>query len=175
MSQKEPVLLLVLVQTSRMRWLVAGIDFQNQAFPLLVSTDNDLAPYQTLSFDEQASFLRHRFCGVLQRGCDRLWGRQKKACKFVFLTDAQFPNAAREELTQRVADHLVEWMAKPSVAFLNSQADFDSLPLNPVCIAGQLSTEQQTALQAALPAVYQALHTPEVWEQVPPPPPSSEK
>lgn len=175
MSQKEPVLLLVLVQTSRMRWLAAGIDFQNQLFPLLVSSDNDLAPYLTLDFDEQASFLRHRFCGILQRGCDRLWGLKKKACKFVFLTDDQFPGAAREELTQRVADHLVDWMANPSVAFLNSDAEFSTQSLNPALIAGELSTEQQSALHSALPSLSQALHTPEAWEQVPLPKPVNEK
>jgi len=121
MEKKEPVLLTILIDTTRMRWLAGGISFDQQVFPLLASQDYDLAGYRDMEFDEQASFLRHRFCGALQRGCDRLWGLQKKACQFVFLTDQIFPDAP-PALTDRIAEHLVQWMTNPPVIFFFANA-----------------------------------------------------
>ena len=52
--------------------------------------------------------------GVLQRGCDRLWRREEKPRQIVFVANGLFSEAT-PELTQRVADHLVEWMTSPLV------------------------------------------------------------
>src|SRR5437870_9563176 len=114
MDAKTPVVLLVLVETARLRWFVASLGLDGRATPLLRSEVGDLDKYVGLSFDEQVSFLRHRFCGVLQRGCDRLWARGNKACQFVFVFDRALPEAAGD-LTQAVADHLAEWMLNPPV------------------------------------------------------------
>ena len=76
MTDKEPVLLTVLIDTSRLRWYVAGIRLDGEPLPLLRSEAGNLSPYLGIPFDDQVSFLRHRLSGVLQRGCDRLWGRQ---------------------------------------------------------------------------------------------------
>ncbi|MEZ6131902.1 MAG: hypothetical protein R3C59_24850 [Planctomycetaceae bacterium] len=168
MSQKQPVLLIVLIQTSRMRWLAAGIDFDRNVIPLLVSQENDLAGYRGLSLDEQASFLRHRFCGVVQRGCDRLFGSQKKACQFVFLIEHPFPDA-EPTLTDSIAEHLVQWMANPPVAFLIGNADFCSEPREFSALAGELPTEFRDILTESLPCLFLAMESPEDWEHVPPP------
>src|SRR5262249_3886796 len=85
MGTKTPVVLLVLVETARLRWFVAALGLDGQAVPLLRSEEGDLEKYRGLAFDEQVAFLRHRFCGVLQRGCDRLWARDSKACQFAFV------------------------------------------------------------------------------------------
>src|SRR5437764_7082220 len=104
MEPKTPVLLLVLVETARLRWFVASLGLDGRAAPLLRSEAGDLDKYLSLPFDEQGSFLRHRFCGVLQRGCDRLWGRSSKACQFVIVFDGLLPDATRTP-TQAVAAH----------------------------------------------------------------------
>ncbi len=169
MPAKEPALLIVLIETSRMRWLVGGIGFDQQVFTLLVSQDDDLAGYRSLEFDEQASFLRHRFCGALQRGCDRLWGISKKACQFVFLIDHAFPDAP-QELTDRVSDHLVQWMANPPVVFFSSSgASFASRPVAITRLAGEILPEFEETLTLGLPSLLDAASHTEDWEQVPPP------
>src|SRR5258708_35055651 len=119
MDSKTPVVLIVLVDAARLRWLVAALGLDGALVPLLRSEDGDLATYQGLPFDEQVSFLRHRFCGVLQRGCDRLWPAGKKACHFVFLFDGILPGAT-EELIQQTAEHFVEWMLNPPVVVFAS-------------------------------------------------------
>ena len=167
MTAKEPVLLTVLIETARMRWLAGGIDLQHNAIPLLVSHDNDLAQYRTLEFDEQASFLRHRFCGALQRGCDRLWGLKKKACHFVFVTDQHFPDAS-PELTDRVAEHLVQWMANPPLVFFSvDDRSFESRPVSTTALAGELPDDYSHVWQAGLPSLLDAANFEEEWETVP--------
>ena len=167
MVEKEPVLLTILIETKRLRWLAGGISFDDGVFPLLASHDDDLAGYRSLAFDEQASFLRHRFCGALQRGCDRLWGLQKKACQFVFLTDSLFPDAP-PELTARIADHLVQWMANPPVVFFSADsASFDVRPIEFSRMAGEISTESSDALELGLPMLLDAAVQTDRWEQVP--------
>jgi len=166
MPPKDPALLTVLIETSRMRWLAGGIGFGQQVFPLLASQDDDLAGYRGLEFDEQTSFLRHRFCGALQRGCDRLWGINKKACQFVFLIDRAFPDAP-QELTDRVSDHLVQWMANPPVVFFSaSNESFAARPVAITRLAGEISPEFLESLKLGLPSLLDAASHTEDWEQV---------
>lgn len=166
MAAKQPVLLTILIDTSRMRWLAGGIDFDHQVFPLLMSQDGDLDGYRNMESDEQASFLRHLFCGVLQRGCDRLWGLRKKARQFVFLTDSEFPHAG-PELTGRIADHLAQWMTSPPVAFFSANSGtFDVRPMEFTTLAGEISTEFAAAFEQGLPALLEAAGQTDPWEQV---------
>jgi len=125
MTDKEPMLLTVLIETSCLRWYVAGIDLAGKPLPLLRSETGNLNPYLSLPFDDQVSFLRHRLSGVLQRGCDRLWGRQMKPCQIVFVADGPFVQADAE-LTARVAEHFVEWMTRPPVVFFTAARSFAS-------------------------------------------------
>jgi hypothetical protein len=164
MPTKEPVVLLVLVETTRLRWRVAGIGLDGQAFPLLRSEDGDLAAYQELGFDEQVSFLRHRFCGVLQRGCDRLHARDKKACQFVLVFEGLLPGE-KGELTRGVADHFVQWMLNPPVALFTSATGFGPEPppdLNR--IAGELPPELERLLHARLGELLAARDDEKAWE-----------
>ena len=114
MAQKAPVMLLVLVETARLRWFLAAVDFDGRPIPLLRSEDGDLERYRGLSFDEQVAFLRHRFCGVLQRGCDRIWAQHSKACHFVFVFEELLPDPTGR-LTQAVSEHFSQWMLNPPV------------------------------------------------------------
>jgi hypothetical protein len=168
MSDKEPVLLVVLIETAELRWYVAGIRRDGTPVPLVCSEPGNMAPYVGQPFDEQASFLRHRLAGVLQRGCDRLWGRQQKPSHIVFLADATFAHAAAE-LTQRVATHFVEWMTRPPVVFLIGESGFqpnnDALALD--CLAGELEQAVESTLRAGLPALYTRLADTDAWELSP--------
>ncbi len=166
MTEKEPVLLTTLIDTSRMRWLVGAIGFDGQTYPLIRSHDDDLSPYCKLDFDEQASFLRHRMCGILQRGCDRLWGIQKKSCHFVFVLDQNFPHAPKK-LTQRTAKHLYEWMANPPVTFFLKNAPLNSRPAGMQAIAGELNEKFTSTLNHHLPALLDAATDPDLWEEAP--------
>ena len=74
MTPKAPAMLVVLVETERLRWFVAAVDLDGPAMSLLRSEDSDLEKVRTVDFDEQVAFLRHRFCGILQRGIDRGYG-----------------------------------------------------------------------------------------------------
>src|SRR5262249_30843352 len=125
MPAKDPVLLVVLIETGQLRWYVAGIGLDGEAMPLLFSEAGNLQPYVGIAFDEQVSFLRHRLSGVLQRGCDRIWARQKKPCQIVFVTDAEFLQA-ETALTHAVAEHFVVWMTNPPVTFFVSRTGFES-------------------------------------------------
>jgi hypothetical protein len=168
MSTKEPVLLTVFVETVSLRWFVAGIDFGAVAVPLVCSEPGNLAAYLGLALDEQVSFLRHRFAGVLQRGCDRLWGRQQKPYQIVFVTDAPFVDAPAE-LTRRVAEHFVAWMTSPSVAFFTRRAGIS--PTEPTIlelVAGALDPDWRTALELGLSQVVAAAQQSGAFELAPP-------
>jgi len=115
MEPKTPTLLLILVEIAKLRWFAAGIGLDGTTTPLICSEPGDLEKYRGLEFDEQVSFLRHRFCGVLQRGCDRLWARNLKACQFVFVFEERLPEPTGQ-LTQTLAGHFAEWLLKPPVA-----------------------------------------------------------
>ena len=123
MQTKTPTMLVILVETTQLRWFVAAVGLDGVATPLLCSEADDLGQYRGLDFDEQVAFLRHRFCGVLQRGCDRLWVRNHKACQFIFVFDDLVPDPTGT-LTQALAGHFSEWLLKPPVAiFVGASAD----------------------------------------------------
>ena len=164
MATKAPVVLVVLVDGPRLRWLVASIDLDGTVAPLVRSEEGDLATYQGLDFDEQLSFLRHRLCGVVQRGCDRLWPVGKKACQFAVLFVGPLPGAPAE-LIPRVADHFVEWMLNPPVAVFASAAGLggaDTPRLTP--LAGTLAGPAGAALHAGLAPLFAAAADPGAWE-----------
>jgi hypothetical protein len=158
MGIKLPVVLVVVVEAARLRWLVASVDPDGVVAPLVRSEDGDLATYQGLDFDEQLSFLRHRLCGVIQRGCDRLWPVGKKASQFVVLFEGPLPGAP-PQLIPRVADHFVEWMLNPPVAVFTSEGVQRLSRL-----AGTLEQRAETALQAGLRALAAAVADPGAWD-----------
>jgi hypothetical protein len=160
---KEPVLLVVLIETTEYAWFVAGITMTGAVHPLMRSEPENLTPYRGAAFDEQVSFLRHRLSGVLQRGCDRLWGRQMKPCQIVFVTDAPFQDAS-PELTQAVAEHFVQWMANPPVAFFVSHGGFAPQLSQFVKLAGDISVEHQQVLHRGLSDLSSAVGHPDLWE-----------
>jgi hypothetical protein len=160
MDSKTPVLLVVLVETSRLRWFVAALGLDGQTTPLLRSEVGDLDKYRGLDFDGQVSFLRHRFCGVLQRGCDRLWSRDLKAREFVFVFDEPLPEPTGR-LTAAVAEHFVEWMLSPPVVVYSAAAPrLDK-------VAGACDASLEELLRARLDALLAARDDTSAWELVP--------
>jgi hypothetical protein len=159
MNPKEPVLLLVLVETPRLRWFVGAIDKNGQSVPLLRSDVGDLETYLGLNFDEQLAFLRHRFCGALQRGCDRIWARGNKASHFIFVFEGLLPEATGK-LTQTLAAHLAEWMLNPPVVVFCRTDAAPSLEK----LAGQLDSILEALLLANLGTLFAAQERPEEWE-----------
>ncbi len=167
MTTKEPVLLTVLIETARRRWFAAGLTLDGRPVPLICSAAGNLAPYVGVAMDEQVNFLRHRLCGVLQRGCDRLWGRQMKPRQIAFVADADF-DAARPELTQQVAEHFVVWMTKPPVAFFTSENGFrEEAPARLCHVAGDMQPSDQEILAMGLPPLVTAMEDSDLWELAP--------
>lgn len=168
MEPKEPVLLLVLVETARLRWFVARLGLDGEAVPLLASAVNDLERYLGLGFDDQVAFLRHRFCGVLQRGCDRLWARNQKPCQFVFVFESPLAEPTGQ-LTQAVADHFTQWMLNPPVAVFVSANGFDGGATPHLeKLAGELEAPREELLDAHLGTLLAARRDLSLWEEVPP-------
>jgi hypothetical protein len=164
MEAKAPVLLVVMVETGQLRWFVGSIGLDGRTTPLLCSETGDLAHYREVAFDEQVAFLRHRFCGTLQRGCDRLWARNNKACRFVFVFESLLTEPTGE-LTRAVADHFTLWMLNPPVAVLISANGFapgEGLQLEQ--LAGQLDDSQGCLLQTHLGKLLAARQDAGVWE-----------
>jgi hypothetical protein len=163
-TTKEPVLLVVLVEMQHLRWNAAGISLNGTVIPLLRSDDRNLDAYLGKSLDEQVSFLRHRFCGVLQRATDRLWGREQKPCQIVFVLDGFFPEAATE-LTQQVAVHLADWLTRPPVAFLLHRgpiAPDDDMATNR--LAGDIPEAHIRTMTESLPQLVAAREDASQWE-----------
>jgi hypothetical protein len=158
MDSKTPVLLVVLVQASRLRWFVGAIDLDGQATPLLRSEVDDLEKYRELDFDGQVSFLRHRFCGVLQRGCDRLWGREQKARQFAFVFDEPLSEPTGQ-LIPAVADHFVQWMLNPPVVVYTGAAG-SSLAK----VAGAIDASLEELVRSHLGALLAARDDMAAWE-----------
>lgn len=159
MDSKTPVLLVVLIEASRLRWFVAAIDPEGRAETLLRSEVGNLEKYRRLDFDEQVSFLRHRFCGVLQRGCDRLWARQQKARQFAFVFDESLPEPTGR-LTGAVAQHFLEWLLNPPAVVYTGALERVSGTIDPA-LEGQLRDR--------LDALWAARDDGGAWELVPTP------
>lgn len=174
MGDREPALLVVLIETASHRWHVAGVDSAGQTLTLLQSEDGNLDEYRGLEFDAQISFLRHRLAGVLQRGCDRLYARDLKASHFLLIADGLFPDAA-EGVTERLAEHFVQWMMTPPVTFLMVPVEFNVRQASDFnIIAGELPQPVSTALNDALPTMVSQLNQSERWELIPRPQRSQE-
>jgi hypothetical protein len=158
MEAKTPTMLVILVETARLRWFVAAVGLDGVTTPLLCSEVDDLANYRGLDFDEQIAFLRHRFCGVLQRGCDRLWARNSKACQFAFVFEAALPEPTGE-LTQTLAGHFAEWLLKPPVAVFTGANSNDLQRLS-----GSIDPSLEQLLRTNLDAVIRAKDQANAWE-----------
>jgi hypothetical protein len=163
MEPKTPVLLVVLVETSRLRWFVAELGLDGTAAPLLRSDVGDLEKYRGLDFDGQVSFLRHRFCGVLQRGCDRLWARGDKACQFAFVFEAPLPEPTGQ-LTAAVAEHFVQWLLNPPVAVLVSADGFEAPGPRLETVAGAIDAPLADLLRSRLGGLLAARADEGRWE-----------
>ncbi|WP_182865301.1 hypothetical protein [Stieleria mannarensis] len=164
MTDKVPVLLTVLVETATRRWSVSGITPDDQGVPLMCTEPGDFEPVVGETLDEQTSYLRHRLSGVLQRGCDRLWGRQMKPRQIVFVADDGMQRS-HPNLTQRVADHFAEWMTSPPVAFFVCTGGWDDgAELTLDRIAGDLDPADQNRLIQTLPQLIKTLENRQAWE-----------
>jgi hypothetical protein len=165
MDPKKPVLLLVLVETARLRWFVASVGLDGRATPLLRSEVGDLDRLAGLDLDEQTAFLRHRFCGTLQRGCDRLWARGEKACQFAFVFEGPLPPQTGE-LTRAVAEHFALWMLNPPAAVLVSLDGFDGGSRRLDRLAGDLPAPIEGLLHSHLGGLLEVRETADAWELV---------
>jgi hypothetical protein len=164
METKAPVLLLVLVETVELRWFAAAVGLDGHVTPLICSEPGDLEQYRKLEFDEQVAFIRHRFCGVLQRGCDRLWARKWKACQFVFLFDGLLGDTTGT-LTRAVAQHFTLWMLNPPVVVLVSDNGFDPEGMQRFTIlGGELDATRTGLVMGHLAELLAARNDPAVWE-----------
>ncbi len=177
MADREPALLVLLIETAALSWHVAGIGPDNHVFPLLRSSDGNLDEYRDLEPDEQLSFLRHRIAGVLQRGCDRLYPKGMKVSHFLLIADGFYPNAS-EEITPALAAHFVEWMINPPVTYLLLHSEFtqasSASPLDVLeTIAGDLPVAMAATLQESWPEMIDLLGQPEHWELIAKPSQSS--
>jgi hypothetical protein len=159
METKDPVLLVVLVETSRLRWFVAGIGLNGEVIPLVCSEEGNLSPYLDLAFDDQVAFLRHRLCGVLQRGCDRLW-----PCQVVFVLERPLTEGP-DDLTRRVAEHMVDWMSKPPLAFfLSADGLARDKPPRLLELAGAVEPLHRELLESRLGELCAATAEASMWE-----------
>ena len=166
-SEKVPVLLTVLVETGRFRWYVAGVGLDGTSIPLLCSETGNLLPCLGVSLDEGITFLRHRLSGVLQRGCDRLWGRQMKPCQIVLIADGAFAQA-EPDLFKKVGEHFAAWMTKPPVVtFMSHGGSLLQERVSLDLVAGDIDPSLRQGLEAGLPRLFTALQDNEAWELVP--------
>ncbi len=173
MGDRERALFVVLIQPACFCWHAGGIRSSGEAIPLLRSEPDDLIDYQQLELDAQLSFLRHRFAGVLQRGCDRLFTREMRANHFVLIADGHFRKAS-EALTERLGKHLTEWMMNPPVTYMlsphgfvsRSAGDSQSIADDLHLIAGDLPSPVSDTLREGLPDLVAKLHDPNCWELI---------
>ncbi len=174
MPDREPALLVVLIETVPLRWHVAAIGSDNFVIPLLRSNDGNLDQYRNLESDAQLSFLRHRFAGVLQRGCDRLYPKGMKVSHFLLIADGHYPNAS-EDITPGLAEHFVEWMINPPVTYLLHRSEFtqeaaagphDQFEL----VAGELPDDIAMMLGDSWSEIVALLGQPDRWELIARPP-----
>ncbi len=166
MSDRQKAILVVLITTREFRWHAGAITADGLAVPLLRSDQANLHHYTELESDEQVSFLRHRLAGVLQRGCDRLFARHMKANHFLLIADGRFVEAD-PAITQRLADHFVQWMINPPITYIIANPDFEIHSADQIkVIAGTCLPEVTTVLQTGLPGLVKQIATPESWELI---------
>ena len=85
----------------------------------------------------------------------------------MFVADGPFTQA-EPELTNRVAEHFVEWMTSPPVAFFTSRDGFArGGDLSLQRIAGDADDANRAALDTGLPALLEAMAEPDLWELSP--------
>ncbi len=166
MSERQPVLLVVLVETQLFRWQVAALQADTAAVPLLRSEMLDLDQYRELDFDAQVSYLRHRIAGILQRGCDRLYAREMKAHHFILVADGPCVGAA-DGVTKRFAENLVDWMMNPPLTYLIAPAGFilsksDDFEI----VAGELSSSNNALLRRELLGLMTMTSDADQWETI---------
>ncbi len=167
MAPKEPVLLVVLVETRELRWTVAGIGLTGEPIPLIRSLEGNLSPYLGAEPDEQVSFLRHRLAGALQRGTDRLWGQARKPCQIVFVAEGPFPEG-EADLGRRVGQNFVDWMSRPPVLYSESEEGFaPDRPVQLKSLAGTIDDPLRAALEAGLPRLWELMSDDTPWELAP--------
>lgn len=161
MTQKEPVTLAAHLNLCDGTWSVASVNRSFEIAPLIQSQPHDLDPWRIGSFDEQVTFLRHRIAGLLQRGSDRLWGRQQKAQ--LFTIDYWYEeNEASLAVVTSVAQHFCTWMLKPPVICVRLSAD-GALD----CIATNTSYEDLSDIASALQEIRIQAAQPDLWELAP--------
>ncbi|TWT93886.1 hypothetical protein [Stieleria varia] len=166
MSHREPVFLVVLIDTATLDWHVGGIRMDGTAVPLLRSDPESLAEYRNAEFDGQVSFLRHQLAGALQRGCDRLFPRDMKACHFLIVANGPFPDADAE-LSTRLAEHFVQWMISPPATYIILSDWNDDSGMN--VVAGEMPESDNTLLASGLSVLVDSRRQPDDWEHVPGP------
>jgi hypothetical protein len=90
-----------------------------------------------------------------------------KPGQVIFVADASFPHAD-PDLTQRVAEHFVDWMTNPPVVFFVSDNGF---PRNGEAtlrrLAGGLDHARHDALDRGLPQLLGAIERDDGWELAP--------
>jgi hypothetical protein len=163
MEAKEPMILTLIVVAKPQQWFLAAVDLRGHVHRLLCSEPGDLAAYEGLPFDDQMSFLRHRICGVLQRGHDRLWPVDRKACQFVFLFAGDLPGTDAE-LIPRLADHFAEWMLSPPAVVFTLEHGLNAKVTEIRQLAGSMDSRYRNALTEAFPSLLHAATDPASWE-----------
>jgi hypothetical protein len=170
MSAFDSNLLLIAIETAKLRWYLAGITPEGEILPLLRSQVGDFDNYLGAEFDDQVSFLRHRFSGVIQRGADRLLRDGRRPGRIVFLADGPFQRAGRE-LTDRVAEFFAQWMNNPSILYFvgdigeNIESDGKLHPLER--LAGESDAQLEAGMDALRPALAAMMHDSLKWETAP--------
>lgn len=165
-AEKTPVLMVLGIRTEQQQWFLAEITLSGDATPLLRSEPGSFQEHLGQPLDDQVALLRHRLAGALQRGCDRLWGRNCKAAHIVIVADGDFDESV-PELTQAIADHFHVWMTRPPVTFLQlPRSTAADRPAEEKTLVGHLEPDEQSALRKGLPVVVEAMDFPDRWEVI---------
>jgi hypothetical protein len=172
MSSVDTPVLAIVIETAKLRWFIAGLATSGEILPLLRSQVGDFDNYLGADFDDQMTFLRHRFSGVIQRGGERMIREGLRPGRIVFLADAPFQRASRE-LTDRVAEHFVQWMNQPPVTFLMGDLGLAtdsgavSRPAALARLAGQSDGKLEAWLGELAPRLAAMMRDPQRWETAP--------
>ncbi len=91
----------------------------------------------------------------------------------MFVIDRNFPDGP-PELTDRIADHLVQWMVSPPAVFYSvNGGTFNDANLKTTLMAGELPAELTECLAKGLPLLRDEATRPGNWERVPLPKPKN--